>query len=382
VRPSLCFVVTEDWYFHSHRFALARAAQAAGYAVTVATRCGRHADELRAAGLEVVPIPFERSLRRPQRDVASFLALRRLLRARRPDVIHAVSLKPILLALAAAPERRRCIAAFTGLGYLFSSSDRRATLVRALVRRALRGLLGDGRAWTLVQNADDAALLGAAGIGVPARTVLIPGAGVELERFPLTPEPDAAPPVVLLPARVLVDKGVREFVVAATRLRAAGVRARFVIAGQHDRDNPGAIPSAELERWKRAGTVEWWGHRDDMAAVYAQAAVVCLPSYREGLPKALLEAGAVGRALVTTDVPGCRDVVDDGVEGLRVPPRDSAALAEAIKRLLGDDALRARCAAAAHERVVREFASTRIAVATLDLYRRVLAGAEAEVARP
>lgn len=368
---TLMFVVTEDWYFHSHRLTLALHARDAGYAVCVATRCARHAALLRAHGLEVIDIPFDRSLRRPDRDWASWRALRRLLHARRPDLVHAVSLKPILLALAAAPERARCIAAFTGLGYIFSSGDRRARLLRGLVRWCLRHLLSGARAWTLVQNDDDRALLAAAGIGTPARTVLIAGAGVDLAAFPAMPETSARPPLVLLPARLLVDKGVHEFVAAARTLRAAGVPARFVLAGQHDTDNPGAVSTADLAAWQRDGIIEWAGHRDDMAAVYASATVVCLPSYREGLPKVLLEAGATGRALVTTDVPGCRDVVEHGVTGLLVRARDSDALAGALRTLLADSALRTRLAAAMRRRIEERFAITTIAAETLALYERV-----------
>ena len=369
--PTVLFVVTEDWYFHSHRLTLALEARAAGYIVIVATRCARHASVLREHGLEVVDIPFDRSLRRPDRDFASFRALRRLLHTRRPDLVHAVSLKPILLALAAAPDRSRCIAAFTGLGYIFSSRDRRAAVLRSLVRGWLRHLLRGERAWTLVQNADDRTLLAEAGIGSATRTALIAGAGVDLEAYPCVAEPVADPPLVLLPARLLVDKGVYEFVAAARALLATGVAVRCVLVGHHDTDNPGAVATGDLARWQRDGTVEWWGHRDDMAAVYAAASVVCLPSYREGLPKVLLEAGATGRALVTTDVPGCRDVVEHGVTGLLVPARDSDALVSALRALIADAPLRARLAGAMRLRVEQCFDSARIAAETLALYERV-----------
>ncbi|MEQ8661355.1 MAG: glycosyltransferase [Gammaproteobacteria bacterium] len=371
----LLFLVTEDWYFRSHRLPLALAAQAAGWEVSVATRCGRFGELLRGHGFEVIEVPFERSMQQPLRDLASYRALRALLRERRFDVIHAVSLKPILLGLLAAPQRARCIAAFTGLGYIFSSADRRARLLRTVVERVLRYELG-GAAWVLVQNADDQALLAAAAIGAPARTVLIPGAGVDLAAFAPAPPAPAESPLVVLPARVLIDKGAREFVAAARALRAAGVAARFALVGQHDTDNPGAVPLAELRGWQAEGVVEWWGHRDDMAAVYAAAAVVCLPSYREGLPKALLEGAAVGRALVTTDVPGCRDVVRDGVNGRVVPARDAVALAAALGGLLEDAALRARLARAARDDVAARYASTHINARVLALYARVDAAAE------
>jgi glycosyltransferase involved in cell wall biosynthesis len=187
---------------------------------------------------------------------------------------------------------------------------------------------------------------------------------------------------VVLPARLLADKGVREFVVAARCLRERGVAARCVLVGRHDTQNPGAISGEELAGWLQDGCIEWWGHRDDMPAVLAAATVVCLPSYREGMPKALLEAGAVGRAVVTTDVPGCRDVVGSGVSGELVAPRDGVALADALERLLGDPARRAAFAAALHDRVATQFGIDRVAADTLRLYERVLDGRGAGAATP
>ena len=366
------YLVTEDWYFRSHRLALARAARDAGYRVTVATRLARHAEALAAEGFELVHVPFDRSLRRPDRDLAAYRGVRRLLHERRHDVVHAVSLKPILLGLAASPVPQRVIASFTGLGYTFSSRDLRAQPIRALVSALLRYQLRGGRAWMTVQNEDDRALLAAAGIGVPERTVMIPGSGVSLAEFAATPQPAAAEPLVVLPARVLVDKGVREFVGAARLLRERGLAARFALVGAHDTHNPGAVPARELAAWRDEGLVEIWGHREDMPTVLAGADVVCLPSYHEGLPKALLEAAACGRALVATEVPGCRAICRDGETGLLVPPGDVPALADAIENLLADAGLRAMLGAAGRALVESHFAAERINAQTLALYLRVI----------
>jgi glycosyltransferase involved in cell wall biosynthesis len=227
-----------------------------------------------------------------------------------------------------------------------------------------------------VQNDDDLRLLGEE-LGVDTNTgaTLIRGAGVDLERYRPTPLPDTPDPVVLLPARMLRDKGIAEFIAAAGQVRARRPAARFVLVGGIDRDNPAAYAQGELEAAIAVTGVEWWGHRDDMRAVYAQAGIVCLPSYREGLPKALLEAAASGRPLVATDVPGCRDICRPGESGLLVPARDAAALAQAIETLLADDALRARLAAGARSLVEREFSSERVHAATLALYARLGAAA-------
>jgi glycosyltransferase involved in cell wall biosynthesis len=185
--------------------------------------------------------------------------------------------------------------------------------------------------------------------------------------------PAAGTPLVVLPARMLRDKGVEEFVEAARVLKARGVEARFALVGMPDPENPASISQARLEEWASAGIVEYWGWRDDMSKVLSAASIVCLPSYREGLPKALLEAAACARAIVTCDVPGCREAVRDGHNGLLVPVRDSAALAGALMRLIGDPVLRQRMGNRGRARVEAEFALERVVSDTLGLYRSLLA---------
>jgi glycosyltransferase involved in cell wall biosynthesis len=171
---------------------------------------------------------------------------------------------------------------------------------------------------------------------------------------------------------MLWDKGVGEFVEAARLLKAQGIRARFVLAGMVDEENPAQITERRLRTWQDEGLVEWWGHQDDMRRVLSAAHVVVLPSYREGLPKVLLEAAACARPIVATDVPGCREVVRDGDNGILVPPKDSHALAAAIAKLVQEPALRARMGAQGRALVVKEFSVERIAGETLGLYRELL----------
>jgi glycosyltransferase involved in cell wall biosynthesis len=175
-------------------------------------------------------------------------------------------------------------------------------------------------------------------------------------------------------ARLLRDKGIREFVEAAQILKAGDIAARFVVVGDCDDANPTAIGSEQLAAWQNEGAIEWWGRRSDMPKVLASSHVVCLPSYREGLPKVLLEAAASGRPIVTTDVPGCRDVVRDGVNGFLVPARDSVALAAAIGRLIADPEMRVRMGREGRFIVEREFALSRIVTATLNLYSAIASG--------
>jgi len=375
---TLLYVVTEDWYFWSHRIDLACAARAAGYRVLLAARFGAHRARIEARGIECIDLPFERSLRHPLRDLRLLFALHRLIGRERPALVHLVALKPILLSALAVCLRRtpRYVHALTGMGYLFSSRDGLAQGIQRLVRPVLRFLLSRPHAHAIVQNDDDLALLGALGV-VRSQASLIRGAGVDLARY--VPQPPAAndAPVVVLPARMLRDKGVAEFLAAAPLVHAVHPAARLVLAGGIDADNPAAYARDELLAAAQAAGVEWWGHREDMREVYAAASLVCLPSYREGLPKALLEAAACARPLVAADVPGCRDICRAEVSGVLVPARVVPALAAAINGLLSDPARRARLADGARRLVEREFSSARVHADTLALYARLLAPAGA-----
>jgi glycosyltransferase involved in cell wall biosynthesis len=237
------------------------------------------------------------------------------------------------------------------------------------------------RARTIFQNPDDRRCFVDAGLLRPDQTALIRGSGVDCATFHPAAEPDGEP-VVLLASRLLWDKGIAEFVEAARRLRERGGSARFVLAGRPDPGNPTAVPVAQLEAWVRAGILEWWGHRRDMPDVLRRATIVVLPSfYPEGVPKVLLEAAASGRAIITTDTPGCREIVRHRVNGLLVPPRDATAVTRAIEELLGDSGLRRELGQAGRRIAVTEFAEELIVHQTLDVYRTLLGGRRPAVAR-
>jgi glycosyltransferase involved in cell wall biosynthesis len=369
----LLYLVTEDWYFCSHRLPLAVAARAAGYEVAVATRVSVHAEQICAAGLQLVPLGLSRRGQNPLRELGSVAEIVRVYRRVRPDIVHHVALKPVLYGSLAARFSRvpAVVNALAGLGYVFSSADLKARVLRPVVRAAYHLLLDGSNRRLIVQNPDDRDLFSRDGLVDPSRIHLIRGSGVELSRFAAAPEPDGLP-LVVLPARMLRDKGVEEFVAAARSLKQQGIGARFALVGDPDAENPAAIDEATLRRWHREGVVEYWGWREDMTAVLRECHLVCLPSYREGLPKALIEAAASARAIVTCDVPGCRDVVTEGENGLLVPPRDSAALANALRRLIVDPQLRARMGARGRQRAVAEFSVERVIADTLSLYRQLL----------
>jgi glycosyltransferase involved in cell wall biosynthesis len=370
----LLFFITEDWYFWSHRLPLARAARQSGFDVVLVTRVSEHAERIRAEGIKLVPIDIRRRGRNPLRELGLLAQLARIYRAERPDLVHHVALKPVLYGAIAARLAgvRAKVSALAGLGYVFLATHLKGRLLRAWVRLAYRLLLNGRNSRTIVQNDDDRAMLVGGGVLRPESVVVIRGSGVDLRRFvPADETPGAA--VVVLVSRMLRDKGVIEFVEAARALRLGGATARFALVGDADPENPTTLTVDQLRAWQQEGVIEWWGWRDDTERVFAQSHIVCLPSYREGLPKVLLEAAACGRAIVTTDVPGCRDVVRDGDNGLLVPPRDAAALARALAALLADPERRRRMGRRGRQIVESEFSVERVNAETLAVYRQLLA---------
>ena len=373
VRPRILFLITEDWYFWSHRLDLARAAKHAGLEVLIATRVQDHGTRIEKEGFGLVPIRMRRRSRQPLRELLAIIELIRLYRREQPDLVHHVGMKPMLYGsiaarLAGVPA---VVNAFAGLGYAFIADHQPARLFRGLIGRALRWALALPRSRVIVQNDTDREQLTRAGIVQPSQVVVIHGAGVDVKAFNPTPEP-AVTPVVLLASRMLWDKGVGEFVEAVRLLKARGLDLKGVLVGMVDEDNPACIPEDQLRSWEADGVIEWRGHRDDMPRVLASAHIVVLPSYREGLPKVLLEAAACARPIVATDVPGCREIVRQNENGLLVPPRDVTALADAIATLVRDQAMRLRMGVCGREIVLQEFSSDRIAGETIALYRDLL----------
>ena len=372
-RPKLLFLVTEDWGFCSHRLALARAAQTAGYDIVVATRVGAHGEAIAAEGFKLIPIGLRRSSQNPLRELAAIAEVTGIFRRERPDIVHHIALKPVLYGSIAARIARVPVAVnmLAGMGFIFASETLKARLLQPFVVRAFRLLLNGGRNLLILQNPDDQRMLVEGGVVAQGRVRLIRGSGVNIEQFAPTPEP-VGTPVVMLPSRMIRDKGVGEFVEAARLLRALGVQARFVLVGESDPENPVTISAGQLAEWHNSGVVEWWGRREDMPEVFAQSHVVCLPSYREGLPKVLLEAAACGRPIVTTDVPGCREIVINEYNGLLAPPQNAAALAASIKRLIENPEQRVRMGERGRELVEAEFSDDKVAQQTLAVYRELL----------
>jgi len=376
---AILYLVSEDWYFVSHRLPMARAAKAAGFDVHVATRVDRHGAAITDEGFTLHPVRWQRGSLNPFTLLATVQEVRALYRRLKPDLVHHVALVPSVLGMIAAlglPMAK--LNAFAGLGFAFTSTTPKARAIRAIAAPLLRWLLNRPATAVLVQNPDDRATVRA--LGVPAgRIALIPGSGIDVDELTPLPEPGGLFTVGFV-GRLLDDKGVRPLVRAHEILAERGIAVRLLLAGSPDPSNPASIPESVIDGWRHRTNLIVMGHVSGIATVWAQAHVGVLPSRREGLPKSLLEAAACGRALIATDVPGCREIARQNVNALLVPVDDPQALADAIETLMTDDALRHRFAAESRRMAVAEFSSQRIGDEIVALYNKLLAARAVEAA--
>jgi glycosyltransferase involved in cell wall biosynthesis len=376
-RPKILFLVTEDWYFCSHRLPMARAARDAGFDVVVATRVQSHGEAIRAEGFRLCPLAWRRRGDGIIGAGRALAAVAALYRRERPDIVHHVALKPVVfgsvatrLAFPRRAERPARVAAVNGLGVGLAPGRALARIGRPILGWAVRLAATGGP--VIVQNPEDGAALARLGID-PARIVLIRGSGVDTAHF--LPLPDPAGPIVTvaLVARMLKSKGILDAAAAVRRLRAGGLAIELVLAGPTDPENRDSLDENVLSALAAEPGIEWLGRVADVRTVWRRAAIAVLPStYGEGVPKALLEAAACERAIVATDTPGCRDVVRSGETGLLVPPHDIGALAEALAALASDPARRRAMGRAGRLRVEREFGEGLVAREVAALYRSLL----------
>ena len=373
--PKLLYVVNIPRFFVSHRLPLAIAAREAGFDVHIATS-GADAtsiESITGEGFPFYPLPLSQHGLNPIRELTTLLALRKLYRNLRPDLLHHVSVKPVIYGGIAARLAGgiAVIHAMSGLGYLFAGSDLKAKALARLSQPAFRLALAGAHTHMIFQNPDDRRVFVERGLIESGRTRLILGSGVDETVFcPRTKIP-ADKPIVLFAGRLLWQKGVGEFVEVARRL---GSQAHFRVVGYEETTSPLNVPAAQLEAWQNAGLIDWQGDHDDMPSVYAQSDIVCLPSsYGEGVPKVLIEAAACARACIATDTPGCREIVRHEVNGLLVPPGDIDALANAVKYLIDDAPKRRAMGARGREIVLADFTLRQVTEATLKLYRQALA---------
>lgn len=367
-----------DWYLYNFRRSLAEGLKNAGHEVLLVSPPGPYGQRLSDLGFRWLPAPMERKSLNPLRELSLVLWLRRLIQEERVDLIHSFTIKCAVYGSLAArlsrggPGLPARINAVAGMGYVFTSKDTKARVLRPVVRGLLKLALGGKGARLILQNPDDVALFETARLIDAAQVRLIPGSGVDCVRFSpelLRQQPDPTQGLrVLLAARLLWDKGLAEYIEAARQLKSQGCKIQCLVAGDPDPGNPAAVSESTVLGWVSEGLIQWLGHVDDMPALFGTVHVVVLPSYREGLPKGLIEAGACGLPLITTDVPGCREVVNDGLNGLLVPAKNSSALAHAIARLEGEPELRRRLGAAARAKALAEFDERIVVRRTLEVY--------------
>ena len=333
----LLFLVNVDWFFLSHRLDIALSAKKSGWEVHIATKITNRLSELESFGFVVHPLLLEREGMNPLNALRSARQVWKIYRLVKPNVVHSVTIKPVILGgviarLAGVPA---LVSAVPGLGSGFTAEGFGASLKRWVVRRGYQIALGHRNQKVIFQNSNDRAVLTKVAHLKSRDIVTINGSGVDLARFKPEPLPVGIP-VIVLASRLLWNKGVQEFIDAARIMRERGVLARFVLVGTPDSASPTCVSPEKVESWVSEGIVECWGHRKDMETVLAQSNIVVLPSYSEGMPKILLEAAACGRPVVTTDVAGCREAIQCGVTGLLVAPKDAIALADAVEKLLMD----------------------------------------------
>lgn len=355
-----------DWFW-SHRLPLAKGAQKQGWGVSVAVTGAK--DDPNFAPQHFTGYEL------PAGGAAKIIwAIHKILKRARPNIIHAITLKYAFLAgLAARFDRRvQVVHTLAGLGYLFSGQGAKPQILRALIGPFLKLALKHKRAHLIFQNPDDMALMIRRGFATAERSTLIRGSGVDLDEFPLTSLPNDERPIILMPTRLVHEKGVAVFIEAAKILKARGLDARFQIAGGLSPNNPSAISESEMRAMLSGSDVEWLGKITDMPRLYQSARLICYPSYYgEGVPKVLLEAAATGRAIVTTDHPGCREAVQHGVSGMLVPVKDALSCADAVQSLLEDPERLEAMSRASHDLAARDFAVDSVVERTLKIYEEI-----------
>ena len=370
----LLIVVNTDWGFLAYRLPIALEAQRLGWQVYVASPDTGDADLIRSAGITHVSLDMSRKGYNPIQELRTLYRFWKLYRDLSPLVVHHVTIKPILYGsiVASILGKSFVVNAISGLGYVFTSLSRLHP-VRFITTLLYQFALNRPNSKTIFQNPDDLNLFVREGMVAKERTRLILGSGVNCSVF----SPDSVKTgdaLVMLPARMLHDKGILEFVAAVTLLKSDFPQLKFVMVGRADEGNPASIPVSQIRAWELSGVIEWWGFQRNMHDVLNRATLVVLPSYREGLPKVLLEAAACAKPIITTDVPGCREIVRHGINGLLVAPKDEVALAEAIRHLLLNPHIAEEMGRKGREIVEKEFSEELVVNQTFEVYETLLTG--------
>lgn len=369
---SILFIVNVDWFFVSHRLPIATSMIKRGVEVHLVSNFTVHQDYLEGLGIKTHPLAISRGGVALSEEFRSFYGLYRLVKNINPDLVHLVTIKPVLYGglISRFLGIQKVVASISGLGFVFIDQSIKAKVIRKVSIFLYRLALSNKNITVIFQNMADKNFFIDNKIILNSQTILIPGSGIDLDHYRFTPEPNGVPVIMLL-ARFLKDKGLIEFVEASRIVKVSFPEARFVLVGDFDSDNPNSILPNDLNRWVKLGLVENWGYSHNVFSTIRQSNLMVLPSYREGLPKSLIEAAACGRAVITTDVPGCRDAIVSGETGLLVNPKDSQMLADAILALLQDEQLRKQYGAAGRQLAEKCFDINSVISQHLSIYFEV-----------
>ena len=367
------FVITEDWALISHRLHLIDAAILAGYEVGIATRICKHLHILKKYEVKIFNWNIKRRSLNPIKEFFSFLEIYKILWIFKPDIIHAVAQKPVIYSGLARMFYAKVyfIANLGGLGFIFTNKSLRAKLLKLIVTFFLKLALMKKQSRLILQNQENIVTINKLGIIDSKNIRLVRGAGIEIEKFLPSQIPNNIP-TVILPGRLLWDKGVAEFIRTAKRIKARNIKSRFVLVGNNDADNPECVPQAKIDEWVSSGIVEHWGRCDNMEIIYQKISIVCLPSYNEGLPKVLLEAASCSRPAVAFDVPGCREVIENNVNGFLVEFGNEYELEKVLTKLINNNELCNQMGEKGRKIVEREFSSKIINTQIFNIWKEMI----------
>lgn len=358
---------TTSWNLFNSRMGLARALKENGHEVVLLSPRDEFTQFLLNEGFRWEHFPLRPRGKNLFLELGAIRFMISFYRREKPDIVNHFTPKGVIYGSIAAKISgvKNIFNTITGLGYVFST--RSEISLRVFVTLLYKVFLNDTT--IIFQNPDDRGFFHKRNISDPKKYFFVSGSGIDMERYKAIPQPDGTP-IVLLSSRFVEEKGIRYFVDASRILKARQEDIRFVLVGRPEDDQPTSIPHNEITHWVNEGLIEWWGWHNNMEEIYPLAHIICLPTYyMEGIPKSLIEAAACGRPLIATNVPGCREIVQTGENGLLIPAKNAVALAEAISILAGDPALRERMGAKSREIAAARFSIDQIIHSYFEIYR-------------
>lgn len=370
-KPKIVYVINDENFFFSHRASLVIDVQKI-YDVHIVLPTSIRRNEIEKMGVKVYDLPLSRKGLNPLLDAQTTMSLYLLFRKIRPDIVHNFTIKPAIYSSLAARWAgvSKIFTTITGMGFVFTENTLSRLALQKLVLWLYSRAFDTDKVKVIFQNSEDQSIFLSETSLDKARAFLVPGSGVRKDKFAVTPEPSSPPFRIVVPCRMLWDKGVGDVAAAARILNTTHPgRFEFILAGRLDPSNPSAIEETQLRHWESDGLVKWLNHVEDMNALFQSCHIVCLPSYREGIPLALLEAALCKRAIITTDVPGCRDLIKDKVNGVLVPHKNATRLAQGILELANNPELRHQVSEEAREETLQKYTTEVINTQIMEIYR-------------